>query len=143
MQQSRSPLFIQHLQGPGAALGPGDRAKNRNPCPYGAQAKESTYLMVSSAVEKNEAGKGMQDRISSDVLNHVVRESLHVKATRVQCARPDTWGGASPMEGRTRQCPEGGGGLSEQLGAQGGLSRGVRVEEARRSPEVIESPSTV
>lgn len=41
--------------------------------------------MVSSAVEKNEAGKGMQDRISSDVLNPVVRESLHVKATRAVC----------------------------------------------------------
>lgn len=41
--------------------------------------------------------------------------------------------------------PEGGGGFSEQLGSQCGLSRSggrVRGEEARRSPEVIESLST-
>lgn len=37
---------------PGTVLGPGDRAENWNPCPFGAQAKEITYLMVSSAIEK-------------------------------------------------------------------------------------------
>ena len=87
---------------PGAVLGPGDRAKNRNPCPSGAQARESTYSMVSSAIEKNETGKGMQDRINSNVLNHVVRENL-VRATRVWCVRADTWGSVSHAEGRTRQ----------------------------------------
>ena len=70
---------------PGAILGPGDRAEIRNPCPYRAQEKESTYLMVRSAIKKNESGKGMQDRSSRYVLNNVVRESLPVKATHVQC----------------------------------------------------------
>lgn len=46
----------------GAVLGPGDRAENWNPCPSGAQAKERTYLMVSSAMEKNETRKGILDR---------------------------------------------------------------------------------
>lgn len=99
--------------------------------------------MVSSAVEKNEAGKGMQGRISSVVLNPVVRESLHVKATRVQCARADTWGRCFPHGGKNKAVSRRGRRPLRRAARPRWPEQKGEVEEARRSPEVIESLSTV
>ena len=51
---------------------------NRNPGPYGAQKKQNTYAIVSSAMEKSENEKGLEHRNSSSMLNNG-RENLTEK----------------------------------------------------------------